>query len=698
MKKYETETIRNLGLFSHGGEGKTSIVDAMLFLAGENTRLGRVDDGTSLMDYEPEEIDRKATISSTLACFEWNKYKINLLDTPGDDNFMYDAKLCIRVVDGAVILVSAVSGVRVGTEKVWDYANEFSVPVCFFINKMDRERADFAKTVEDLRKNFTDKNIVVIQLPIGSEESFKGVIDLISMKAYLYKEDQSGSFETVDIPADLADEAAGYREKLIESAVEMNDEVMERYLNGDPIKDEEIETCLKDGIWGRRLAPVMVGAAARVIGIQPLFDNLVRYFPDPLYVGKVEGTDPRTGKQVERKMAVNEPFSAFVFKTITDPFAGKLTLFKVYSGELHPDSVVLNVKKDEKERIGQIFYLVGKKQKPAGFVSVGDIAAVAKLKEAATGDTLCDEKSQIAYPEVALPSPAISFSLYPKSKGDEDKLNTSLQRLIEEDPSIRYSRDEQTKEFIISGMGQIHIEVLVARMKRKFGVDVELREPKVPYKETIKGRTKVQGKYKKQSGGKGQYGDCWLEFEPLPHGAGFEFVDKIVGGSIPRNYIPSVEKGIVEAMIHGILAGYPTTDFRATVYDGSYHEVDSSDMAFKIAASMGFKKGMEMSQPTLLEPIMKVEVIVPEEFVGDIMGDMNSRRGKIMGVEAKGSNQIVKAVVPMAEMLKYAPDLRSMTGGRGTFTMEYSHYEEVPAHIAPKIVEQANREREAAEK
>ncbi len=696
MKKYETETIRNLGMFSHGGEGKTSIVEAMLFLAGENTRLGRVDEGTSLMDYEPEEIERKATISSTLACFDWNKYKINLLDTPGDDNFIYDAKLCIRVVDGAVIVVSAVSGVRVQTEKVWEYANEFSVPVSFFINKMDRERADFAKTVEDLRKNFTDMNIVVVQLPIGGEESFKGVIDLISMKAYIYKDDLSGAFERVDIPADLAADAASYREKLIESAVEMDDAVMERYLNGEEIKDEEIEACLKGGIWGRKLAPVMVGAAGKNMGIQPLLDNLVRYFPHPLYVGKVEGAAPASGKPITRKMAPNEPFSAFVFKTITDPFAGKLTLFKVYSGELHPDSVVLNVKKDEKERIGQIFYLVGKKQKPAGFVSVGDIAAVAKLKEAATGDTLCDDKSPIAYPEVALPSPLISFSLHPKSKGDEDKLNTSLGRLIEEDPSIRYSREEQTKEFIISGMGQIHIEVLVARMKRKFGVDVELREPKVPYKETIKGRTKVQGKYKRQSGGRGQYGDCWLELEPLAHGAGFEFVDKIVGGVIPRQYIPSVEKGIVEAMEHGILAGYPTTDFRATVYDGSYHEVDSSDMAFKIAASMGFKKGMEQSQPTLLEPIMKVEVIVPEESVGDIMGDMNARRGKIMGVEAKGNNQIVKAVVPMAEMLKYAPDLRSMTGGRGTFTMEFSHYEEVPAHIAPKIIEQVNRE--AAEK
>jgi elongation factor G len=697
MKKYETESIRNIGMFSHGGEGKTSMVEAMLFLAGENNRLGKVDEGSSLMDYEPEEMERKASISASLACFEWSKHKINLIDTPGDDNFIYDAKLCMRVVDGAVIVVSAVSGVRVQTERVWEYANEFAIPAGIFINKMDRERADFARTMEDLQKSFIDKSIIAIQIPMGQEESFRGVIDLITQKAYVYKDDQSGAFDVIDIPAEFAAEAAKYREKLIESAVEMDDDVMERYLNGDEVKDEEVEACLKGGIWDRRIVPVMVGSAFKNFGIQPLLENVVKYFPHPLYVGKAQGLD-RAGKAVDRQMAAGEGFSAFVFKTITDPFAGKLTLFKVYSGELHPDSVVLNVKKDEKERIGQIFYLVGKKQKPAGFVSVGDIAAVAKLKEAATGDTLCDEKVPIEYPAVVLPPPLVSFSLYPKSKGDEDKLNTSLAKLIEEDPSIRYQRDEQTKEFIISGMGQIHIEVLVARMKRKFGVDVELREPKVPYKETIKGRTKVQGKYKKQSGGKGQYGDCWLELEPLPHGTGFEFVDKIVGGSIPRQYIPSVEKGIVEAMDHGILAGYPTTDFRATVYDGSYHDVDSSDMAFKIAASMGFKKGMEMCQPTLLEPIMKVEVIVPEESVGDIMGDMNSKRGKIMGVEAKGKNQIVKAVTPYAEMLKYAPDLRSMTGGRGTFTMEFSHYEEVPAHIAQKVIEVANKEKEAAEK
>jgi elongation factor G len=694
MKKYEPESIRNIGIFSHGGEGKTSIVEGMLFLAGENTRLGKVDDGTSLMDYEPEEVEKKATISSSLACFEWGKNKVNLIDTPGDDNFISDAKLCMKVVDGAIIVVSAVSGVKVQTEKVWEYANEFAIPTSIFVNKMDRERADFERTVEDLTKNFTDKSIVVVQLPMGKEEDFKGIIDLLSMKAYVYKNDTTGSFDKVDIPEEYKAQAEKYREKLMETVIEVDDEVMERYLNGEEITNDEVERCLKDGVWDRKLAPVMCGAATRNMGIQALLDNAVKYFPPPTYRKDVEGIDGKTGQATKRTMAATEPFSAYVFKTITDPFAGKLTLFRIYSGEIHPDMTVINTVKDEKERIGQVFYLVGKKQKPAGFASAGDIAVVAKLKEVGTGDTLCDEKSPIRYEAVTLPPPLISFSLQPKAKGDEDKLNTSLARLMEEDLTIRYARDEQTKEFILSGMGQVHIEVIVDRMKRKFGVEVELKEPKVPYKETIRGTTKVQGKYKKQSGGKGQYGDTWLELGPLPRGTGFEFVDKIVGGAIPRQYIPAVEKGIVEAMGQGILAGYPATDFRVTLYDGSYHDVDSSEMAFKIAASMGFKKGMEACKPALLEPIMKIEVIVPDEYMGDIMGDLNSRRGKIAGVETKGGNQVVKATVPMAEILKYAPDLRSMTGGRGIFTVEFSHYEEVPGQIADKIVEAARKDRE----
>lgn len=698
MKKYEPDAIRNVGIFSHGGEGKTSIVEAMLFLAGENTRLGSVDDGTSLMDYEPEEVERKITISSALACFEWGKNKINLLDTPGDDNFISDAKLCMRVVDGAIIVVSAVSGVKVQTEKVWGYANEFGATAGIFINKMDRERADFARTVEDIKKNFTDKTCLAVQVPIGQEENFRGIIDLLSMKAYMYKGDVSGAFDTADIPADAADIAQKYREQLVETAVEMDDEVMERYLNGDEIKPEEIEKCLKAGVADGKIVPVFCGSAAKNIGINALLDNIVKLFPAPTFRKEIEGINPKNGEKMVREQSAGQPFSALVFKTITDPFAGKLTMFRVYSGEVHPDMTVLNVLKDEKERIGQIFYLVGKKQKPAGAASAGDIAVVAKLKDVQTGDTLCDEKAAVRYEGVTVANPVISFSLQPKAKGDEDKLNTSLARLIEEDQTIKYSRDEQTKEFLLSGMGQVHIEVVVERMKRKFGVEVELKDPKVPYKETIKGSCKIQGKYKKQSGGKGQYGDTWLEMGPKPRGEGFEFVDKIVGGAIPRQYIPAVEKGIVEAMNQGILAGYPVIDFRVTLYDGSYHDVDSSEMAFKIAASMGFKKGLEQCKPVLLEPIMKMEVIVPDENMGDIMGDMNSRRGKIMGVETKGSNQVVKAVVPMAEVLRYAPDLRSMTGGRGTFTMEYSHYEEVPAQISEKIVEAAKREKEAQEK
>lgn len=698
MKKYEPDVIRNVGIFSHGGEGKTSIVEAMLFLAGENTRLGSVNDGTSLMDYEPEEIERKGTISSSFACFEWGKNKINLLDTPGDDNFISDAKLCMRVVDGAVIVISAVSGVKVQTEKVWSYANEFSVPVVLFVNKIDRERADFARAVEDLKKNFIDKTVLAIQIPMGTEENFKGVIDLLSMKAYVYKNDVSGGFTVTDIPAEYLEEAKHYREKLVETSVEMDDAVMERYLNGDEIKDEEVERCLREGVWGRKIAPVLCGSAAVNIGITNLLDNIVKYFPPPTYKKEVEGVNIKTGEKMTREMSAEKPFSAFIFKTFTDPFAGKLTLFRVYSGEIHPDMTVLNVNKDEKERIGQIFYLVGKKQKPAGFASAGDIAVVAKLKEAGTGDTLCDEKSTIRYESVKLSPPVISFSLHPKAKGDEDKLNTSLAKLIEEDQTIKYSRDEQTKEFLLSGMGQVHIEVIVEKMKRKFGVEVDLKEPKVPYKETIKGTVKVQGKYKKQSGGKGQYGDTWLEMGPLPRGAGFEFADKVVGGSVPRQYIPAVEKGIVEAKNQGMLAGFPVVDFRVALYDGSYHDVDSSEMAFKIAASMGFKKGLEQCKPVLLEPIMKIEVIVPDENMGDIMGDMNSRRGKIIGVESRGNNQVVKASVPMAEILRYAPDLRSMTGGRGTFTMEYDHYEEVPGQIAEKIIETARKEKELQEK
>jgi elongation factor G len=694
MKKYEPELIRNIGLFSHGGDGKTSIAEAMLFLSGENNRLGRVDDGTSIMDFEPEEIERKITISSSLAFFEWKRHKVNLLDTPGDDNFISDAKFCMRVVDCAVIVVSGIDGVKVQTEKVWNFARENSVPTLIFINKLDRERSDFGRALQSVKEAFGDGNFLPVQIPVGREEGFKGVIDLLSGKSYLYSEDGSGSFEENEIPEEFKANFEAERERLMETIVEIDDAIMERYLNGEEIEPSKIEECLKKGIWEGKITPVLCGSAVKNIGIQNLLDFLTKFYPPPTFRREIEGYDPKTGQKVKRTISSSEPFSAYVFKTISDPFAGRLNLFKVYSGELYPDMTVLNTKKDEKEKIGQLFSLVGKKQKPLPCVTTGDIGVVAKLKNVGTGDTLCDERAPIKYEEVKVPPALMSFSLRPKTKGDEDKLNASLAKLMDEDLTIRYARDEQTKEFILSGMGQVHIEVIVEKLKRKFGVEVELKEPKVPYKETIKGTAKAQGKYKRQSGGRGQYGDTWLEISPLPRGEGFVFEDKIVGGVIPKQYIPAVEKGVVEAMQQGILAGYPVTDVKVTLYDGSYHEVDSSEMAFKIAASMGFKKCMEMANPVLLEPIMKMEIIVPEENMGDVMGDLNSRRGKILGVEAKGANQIIRAHVPMAEILKYAPDLRSMTGGRGTFTMEFSHYEEVPPHIAQKIIEQARKEKE----
>ncbi|MCX7857970.1 MAG: elongation factor G [Deltaproteobacteria bacterium] len=694
MKKYEPELIRNVGLFSHGGDGKTSIAEAMLFLSGENNRLGRVDDGTSIMDYEPEEIERKITISSSLAVFEWKKYKINLIDTPGDDNFISDARFCMRVVDCAVVVISGIDGVKVQTEKVWNFAKENQTPVLVFINKLDRERSDFYRALESLKENFGESNFLPVQIPIGAEDNFKGIVDLLNGKALVYSDDSSGNFEETQIPEEVKTNFETYREKLMEAAVEVDDEIMERYLNGETIETSQIEGCLKKGIWEGKIVPVLCGSATRNIGINNLLDFVVKFYPPPTFRKEIYGYDGKTGEKVKRVISSQEPFSSYVFKTISDPFAGRLNLFKVYSGELYPDMTVLNSTKDEKEKIGQVFYLVGKKQKPAPCAVTGDIAVVAKLKNVGTGDTLCDERYPIRYEGIKVPPPLMSFSLRPKTKGDEDKLNSSLAKLMEEDLTIRYARDEQTKEFILSGMGQVHIEVIVERLKRKFGVEVELKEPKVPYKETIKGTAKAQGKYKRQSGGRGQYGDTWLEISPLPRGEGFVFEDKIVGGVIPKQYIPAVEKGVVEAMQQGILAGYPVTDVKVTLYDGSYHEVDSSEMAFKIAASMGFKKCMEMANPVLLEPIMKMEIIVPEENMGDVMGDLNSRRGKILGVEAKGNNQIIKAYVPMAEILKYAPDLRSMTGGRGTFTMEFSHYEEVPGHIAQKIIENAKKERE----
>ncbi len=693
MKKFEVGEIRNVGIFGHGGDGKTSLAEAILFDTGANNRLGSVDEATSVMDYDQEEINRKITISSSLAHAEWNKHKLNLIDTPGYANFIADARSSMRVVDGAVIVIGANSGVKVQTETVWEYAQEFEVPVLIYISKMDMERADFQKTVDDIKKGLSSTPCMPVQLPIGAEAEFRGVVDLIQMKAYLYKDDFSGKFELKEVPAELSDEAAKRREEMIESLVEIDDNMMEKYLEEGDLNQEDCYFCLKKGLIQRKFAPILCGASPRNMGIQPLLDMIVMGFPSPLERDHVKGKNAKTEEMEEREAKEDGPFSAFVFKTIADPYAGKLTVFRVYSGMINPDSTVFNSTKKVKERIGQIYALEGKRQKPLGLAIAGDIVAVAKLKETTTGDTFCDEKNPIIFEPTKLPLPMISFALTPKSKGDEDKITSALVRLGEEDPTISLGRDEQTGQILLSGMGQVHVEVILDKLKRKFGVEVDLSVPKVPYKETIRMPKKgVVYRHKKQTGGRGQFAEVHFDLSPLDRGKGYEFENALTGMNVPRNFVPAVEKGIAEAMRSGVLAGYPVVDFKVRFYDGKSHEVDSSEMAFKIAAIMALKKGMREANPVLLEPIMQIEVTVPEENMGDIIGDLNSRRGKVLGVDAKGSYQVIRAHVPMAEVLKYAPDLKSMTGGRGQFSLQVSHYEEVPSHLSEKVVAQSKKE------
>ncbi len=695
MKRVEPSQIRNIGTFGHGGEGKTSLVEAILFDTGENSRLGRVDDGSSIMDFEPEEINRKISISASLSHFEWDKHPFHIIDTPGYANFIAEAKASMRVVDGAIIVVGGSSGIKVQTETVWAYANEFGVPRILYVSKMDIERADFLKVVEEVRKIFPSQPTVPVQLPIGGEGNFKGVVDLVRKKAYLYREDGSGQFELKEVPPDMKEEVDRFREKLVEAVVEVDDQLMEKYLESGEISTEEIIQCLRKGTMERKLVPALCGSSPRNIGIQPLLDLMVSCFPSPLERGPVQGKNNKTGEPETREPKEDGPFSAFVFKTIADPFAGKLSLFRVYSGSINADSTVYNSTKDVRERIGQIFLLEGKKQKPVGFAGVGDIVAVAKLKETTTGDTFSDEKKPILFEETKPPLPMITYALTPKSKGDEEKITASLARIHEEDPTMTMGRDEQTGEVLLSGVGQTHVEVIVEKLKRKFGVEVNLSVPKVPYKETIRGsKTGVVYRHKKQTGGRGQFAEVHFDVSSLPRGAGFEFENALTGMNVPRNFVPAVEKGIAEAMQSGVLAGYPVVDVKVRFYDGKSHEVDSSEMAFKIAAIMAFKKGVQEATPVLLEPIMKVEVTAPDENIGDVIGDLNSRRGRVLRVDSKGNYQIIQANVPMSEMLKYAPDLNSKTGGRGTFTMEFSHYEEVPAQMAEKVIAQAKKDKE----
>jgi len=692
MVKFDSNALRNVAVVGHGATGKTSLCESLLYIAGKTDRPGKVDEGNSSMDFEPEEQKRRISISAATNFFEWEKHKITILDTPGDSNFAYDTRNCLRVADGAIIVIDAVGGVEFQTEKVWEYANEYKLPRIVFINRMDRERADFGKSIESIM-NRLGKKATPIFLPIGAEDSFKGVVDLIQKKA-LFFDGLKGTYKSGDIPSDMTDLVEKSRENMVEDIAESDDALMDKYLDTGELSDDELKTGLRKSVISGSLVPVVCGSALKNMGITSLMDLIIHVMPSPLDRGPVNGKNPATGDAEARTPEPSTPFSAIVFKTIADPYAGRLTLFRVVSGTVSADSTFYNSTRKITERFGNIFFPEGKNQKSVESLVPGDIAAVAKLKETATGDTVCNEKFPIIFEKVIPPPPIMSFAVAPKSRGDEEKIVSSINRIIEEDPTLTFHRDDQTKEMILSGMGQVHIEVSVEKMKRKFGVEVTLKTPKVPYKETIKGKINIQGKYKKQSGGRGQFGDCWLDIEPLPKGGGFEFVDKIVGGVIPQQYRPAVEKGIVEAMAEGVVAGYPVVDVKVSLVDGSYHTVDSSEMAFKIAGSLGFKKAVLACQPVLLEPIVNIDIEIPDEYMGDVIGDLNGRRGKVLGMESKGVNRIIKGQVPLAEILRYAPDLRSMTSGRGTFTSEPSHYEEVPPFIAEKVIAESKKEQQ----
>ncbi len=686
MKEFERGNVRTVGLFAHGGAGKTSLAEAMLFSSGAVTRLGKVDEGTSVLDFEPEEKKRVSSVSTGFCHFEHAKCLFEVIDTPGDPNFVAEARNATRAVDIGMFVVDAIDGVKVLTDKLWKESEDCLQARFIFVSKVDRERANFEETLSNIQ-TVLGVQPCPITIPIGLESAFKGVVDLLKMKALVYEMDGSGKYNEQDVPADMAEAAEDARRQLVEAVAESNDELLEKYLEEQEISPQEITDALREGVKSGSIVPVLTGSSIRNVGIKPLLDVIANAGPSPLDRAPAKGVD-KDGKETERASAEDAPFSALVFKTISDPFRGKLSVMRIMSGKLHGDSNVFNSTKESKERIGQLLMITGENTESINPAGVGDIVAVAKLKETTTGDTLSAEADGFQLSALPKASPVISFALTPKSKGDEDKLMTALNRLLEEDVTLNVRRDEQTGEFIIEGMGQVHIETTLEKMKRKSGVEVNLSAPKVPYLETIRKTVKAEGKYRKQAGGRGQYGWCWIELSPLDISAGveFEFEDAIKGGAIPNTYIPSVEKGVIDRMKKGVLAGYPVKYVKVKLYDGKYHDVDSSDMAFQIAGSLGFKNGAEQASPTLLEPIMLSEVTVPSDSAGDVIGDLNRRRGRLLGTDSVGANQIIKANVPLAEMLRYSPDLDSITSGRGMFTMEFDHYEEVPANIQEKIV------------
>ncbi len=694
MKVFDAAGIRNVALVGHSGSGKTQLASALLFDAGAVNRLGKVDDGTTVTDYDDEAIARKHTLSASLAYLEWNKAKINLIDSPGMGNFLSEARAALRVVDAAVVVVDAVSGVEVSTEKVWAIAEEFRLPRLIALNRLDRERSSLDRALESMRERL-GRNCVPVQLPIGEERDFTGVVDLVAMKAITFPADESGTPTVGDVPDALVAAAQNARDGLIEMVAEADDALMEKFFEAGTLTQEELAEGLSRAVQSGRLFPVYCTSGLRNIGVQPLADAVVAHVPPPStreFPGRTPAGEPAT-----RAADDAQPLVLWVWKTVADPFAGRITLFRVVSGVLTADATVPNVTRDGSERFGHLLALQGKTQTHVPELHAGDLGAVAKLKDTHTSDTLGDKAAGFVVPPITFPEPVLAYAIEPKTRGDEDKIGTAMQRLREEDPSIGYGRDEQTHELLLSGQGQLHIEVTVAKLRRRFGVEVNLKPPRIAYRETITAKVEAHGRHKKQTGGHGQFGDCRIRMEPLPRGGDFEFANEIFGGAIPRQFVPAVEKGIQEARMRGYLAGYPVVDFKATVYDGSYHDVDSNEMSFKMAGRLAFKDAMSRARPTLLEPIMNVEVYAPSDFAGDLMGDLNSRRGRISGMDTRGAATVIKATVPMAEMLTYEQTITSTTGGRGSYHMEFSHYDEVPGHLHDKIISTAKAERGQAE-
>jgi elongation factor G len=695
MKVYETPDLRNVALVGHGDSGKTSLASCLLYVSGTLNRLGKVDDGTAATDYDEVEIERKISLQTALAHLEWKGKKFNLIDTPGYAAFVADAKVALPAADSAMLLVEAVAGVQVITERSFEYAAEIDLPLFFVVNKLDRENADFDGVLAQIQERF-GRGAVPLQLPVGKEHDFRGVVDLLSMKAQVHAQDGSGKLQVEALPDDLAETAAAARSALVEMVAETDDALMEVFFEAGDLTEEQLLPGLRAAIASRKIFPVLCTSATHLIGGQSLLDVVAEVGPAPDARGEMVGANPADDAELRRPVASDQPVSLFVFKTVADPFTGKLSMFRVFSGTLKGDSAVVNTSRENQpERLGGLLLMQGKQTDAVGEMRAGDIGVLAKLKETQTSDTLADPSAPIVYPRVSFREPAISYAVEPKSKGDEEKISNALARLMEEDPVLRVRREPRTGELLVSGTGQVHVEVALAKMKKKFGVEAILHPPKVPYLETVRRKVDgVEGKHKKQSGGRGQFGVCVINIEPLPQGSGIEFVDKIFGGSIPQNYRPAVEKGIREAAERGWQAGSPVVDFRVTLVDGKYHTVDSSEMAFKIAGSLAFREAMRKAQPTILEPVMAVEITAPEEYMGDIMGDLSSRRGKPQGMEPRGPYQVIKASVPMAEMLEYASTLKAITSDRGSYLMELDRYEEVPAQVREKIVAEAAQAKE----